>query len=149
MEYETLKNPHFPNGISEAAAHCDGCDEESICNCENNERVTPYFSDEQWTHDASATSAAEEPAGNRCKKIKSRCKKTVNRLKKDWKTCRGKPYIKQKTSCRFEIYQSKNDQKPIDSFEAETVKSYALRTVALWGAGIFVTACAVKCLFKK
>ena len=99
MEYETMKNPHFPNGISEAATHCDGCDEESICNCENNERVTPYFTDEQWAQAAIAL-PCEETLTERCKKIKKTCKKTFDRLKKDWEACGGKPFIKQKTSYR-------------------------------------------------
>ena len=150
MEYETPKRTNFPNGISEAATHCEGCDEESVCNCENNERVTPYFGDDQWTP-VSPTRAnpSPEPLRNRCKKIKDQCKQTANRLKKDWKACGKKPYIKQKVSCRIELYKSKNETQPVDTFEAETEKSYPLRTVALIGIGLMIAAYTVKYLFKK
>ena len=147
MEYEP-KNAHFPNGISEAATHCDGCDEESVCNCENNERITPYFGDDPWIP-ASPSPTEKETVRGRCNQIKTRCQGMAKRLKKDWKACGKDPYIKQKVSCRVELYKSKNEKQPIDSFEAEAEKSYSLRTVALLGIGLLIAAYTVKYLFKK
>jgi hypothetical protein len=146
MEYET-KNAHFPNGISEAATHCDGCDEESVCNCENNERITPYFGHDQWI--PALVRTEKKTVSDHCKTFKSRCQNMASRLKKDWKACGKNPYIKQKASCRIELYRAKQDTQPIDSFEAKSEKSYPLRTVALLGIGVLIAAYTVKFLFKK
>ena len=152
MEYETKQNGLFPNGIAESATHCDGCDEVSVCNCESNERVTPYFSDDGLY--AGSDEIADDPCckttvQNCCQTAKKVAKKTVRRIMRDWKACDGKPYIRQTTSHRVDIYKSKKDTEPIDSFESETVRSYALCSLALLGAGLLFATGMIGRLLKK
>ncbi|MBQ9807011.1 MAG: hypothetical protein IJW49_10985 [Clostridia bacterium] len=147
MENEAMKDRLFPNGIAEPATYCDDCDEESICNCESNERVTPYYSDSANGHCAGCKGAST--VKQRCKKIKKSCCDTFDRLKKDWKSCGATPYIKQTRTCRTELYKSKNDTKPIDSFQTERTKACSLQTLALLGAGLLIVAGTVKHFFKQ
>lgn len=147
MENEAMKDRLFPNGIAEPATYCDDCDEESFCNCESNERVTPYYSDSANGHCAGCKGQTAVTQGYQ--KIKKSCCDAFDRLKKDWKASGGKPYIKQTRSCTWELYKSKSDQKPIDSVSTRRERSYSLCTMAMLGAGIVLVAGAAKCLFKK
>jgi hypothetical protein len=71
------------------------------------------------------------------------------RLQNDWKATKGKPYIKQTSTLRFDVYSSCDDEEPIDSFCTESVKAYSLKTLALVGLGAAVLACTAKCILKK
>ncbi len=147
MENEAMKKRLFPNGIAEPATYCDDCDEESFCNCESNERVTPYYSDQANGHCAGCKGDTTVKQGY--KKIKKTCCDTFHRLKKDWKACGGKAYIKQTSTCRVELYKSKNDAKPFDSFQTERTKTCTLQTLALLGVGFLIAMGTVKHFLKK
>ena len=147
MENEARKDRLFPNGIAEPATYCDDNDEESICNCENNERVTPYYSDEANGHCAGCSGIGN--AKQSYQKIKNSCKQIFARLKKDWKACGKNTHIKQTTICRVELYKSKNDTTPIDTFQAQKTKECSLRAMALLGVGLLIVTATAKHFFKK
>ena len=152
MQNETTKNPLALTNLPSTATHCDGCDEESMCNCENNEQITPYFSDDgiqTAERYGPKCSLGQEAAEAGCQKFKKTCQSIGKRLQNDWKATKGKPYIKQTSTLRFDVYSSCDDAEPIDTFCTESVKSYSLKALALVGLGAAVLACTAKCILKK
>ena len=152
MQNENTKNPLALINLPITTTHCDGCEEESMCNCENNERITPYFSDDGKRSAelyGPKCSIGKDATCAPCEKIKQTCQSIGKRLQKDWEATNGKPYIKQTSTLRFDVYRSCDDEEPIDSFCTESVKAYSLKALALVGLGAAVLACTAKCILKK
>ena len=152
MQNETAKNPLALTNLPSTATHCDGCNEESMCNCENNERITPYFSDDgQQTAEQYGPKChvAIETAQEPLQSLRQACKSVKKRLRADWRASGKNPYLKQTSTMRLDLYRSHGDVEPIDSFYTESVKSYSLKTVALIGLGAVVLVCTTKCILKK
>ena len=151
MQNETTKNPLALTNLPSTATHCDGCDEESMCNCENNEQITPYFSDdgiqtaERYGPKCHVeTGYAKDPIST-----KQTCESVKKRLRTDWRAIGKNPYIKQTSTLRLDLYRSSEDEEPIDSFYTESVKSYSLKKMALIGLGAIALVCTTKCILKK
>ena len=150
MEQTNQNAPLFPNDSPPTATHCDDCDEESFCNCENNERVTPYYTDPCAPD---APTEANAACGKRTLKItcgnaRKKVIKAVNRLCRDWKEGAGNPYIKKTSTTRVEIYRSPTDKTPIDRFQLERTKNVSACALAAVGACLIVTVHVVAAIVR-
>ena len=153
MEQDYTKNPLFLKNLpSGAVTHCEDCDEESFCNCENNEQITPYYSDDEARSDCpkkSETCRCKDRLRKKYQQAKTVCQQTVKRLTKDLKSSQGNPYIKETVTCRIDVYKSPADKKPIDSFKTQKSKAYTLRALALAGITAATLVCATDFLIRK
>ena len=141
MEQTHQNAPLFPNDHPPAATHCDDCDEESFCNCENNERVTPYYADsnlcatENAPDNCSQKCGVEEFCRNATQAIGTKAKQLCRDLRVGTKS----PYIKKTSVTRVELYRSPNDKTPIDRLKIERTKNVSACALAAIGACLVVT----------
>ena len=103
------------------------CEEESFCNCENNEQITPYLRD-----DCDCFDRAAEAVADRCNQIKSGCEDKLKALKKG----RKNPYFKQTWILQTDIYKSMNDDTPCDRVVMKNSYALSLRALALIGGAV-------------
>ena len=138
-----------------AAVPCHDCDEVSICNCESNEQITPYYSD---TEELPIGECCEPPRSRKkvkeqlkktCCEVSDLCQKTAKRLAKDLKQTNGNPYLKHTSTCRIELYRSPEDEHPIDSFGTECTKSCSARALAVLGGAAILLLLAGELVMKK
>ena len=133
---------------------CDATEEISVCNCENNEQKTVYQADGgcveaiRAAYDT-AEESPKEKLTRKCREVKEVCLSTADRLIDDWKKTEGKPYIKQTTTCRLDIYKDPNDETPVDTFYTEKIKTCSVRTLAIVGTAAFAVMCTAECIVKK
>ena len=102
--------------------------------------------------EASAEDETDEYAAffaQKCKEVTEACRNTASRLVSDWKATDGKPYVKQTTVCRVDIYRSPNDKTPIDSFYTERVKTYSARITSILGTAAVAAICTADGVVKK
>lgn len=151
MEIDNEKNPLFiRNNPGGAVTHCEDCDEESFCNCENNEQLTPYYSDGSPNRKAHTEQGHKKhKASAAYQKAKKSCTATFHRLAKDWKETQGNPCIKQTAIYRVDVYKSPADEHPIDSFGTEQCKTYSLRALAILGIAAIAVVSAANMLLGK
>ena len=150
MENENITVLH-PDEEVNSASVCSDCEELSVCNCENDEIVTVYETDDCLidAEEAVETESKKEKIARKCREVKDACQSTASRLVSDWKETAGNPYIKQTHITQVEIYRSPDDDTPIDTFRTEQTKSYSARSLAVLGAAAVVVACTVDCIMKK
>ncbi len=171
MENENMKIP-TPEEEVNSATVCDTGEELAICNCENQEEVTVYESedlldsledidsDEEIELDFDFADLSEDgetaPAESiadrmtrKCREVKELCNSTAARLVNDWKETNGNPYIKQTQITQIDIYRSPDDDIPVDTFRTEQVRGYSARSLAILGAASIIVACTADCIWKK
>jgi len=85
----------------------------------------------------------------KCKEVTEACRNTASRLVSDWKATDGKPYVKQTTVCRVDIYRSPEDETPVDTFCTERVKTYSARALAIVGTAAVAVICTADSVIKK
>ena len=137
MESEE-KLSSLPDGdLTDSLTHCDDYDAQAFCNCENNECITPYQSDEQVS-DSEAWEAHTAPQNK-----KTADQSTANRLCVAWKAANGNPYLKKTHVCQIELYRTPTDPSPIDSFRVESVKGFTARALAILGGTVLLGALTV------
>ena len=116
--------------------------EHSFCNCENNECITPYESeqsigdgiaaeDEHREKEADTTQGKQTTGVTALPTIRPR-----QRLKNDLAAAGKNPYIQREHTCRIHLYRKKGDTEPIDSFEANTTHGFSARAMLLLGAAL-------------
>ncbi|MBE6601090.1 MAG: hypothetical protein E7637_01090 [Ruminococcaceae bacterium] len=151
MEQDNVKNPLFLRNLpSGAVTHCEDCDEESFCNCENNEQITPFYSDGDPRRKARTEEGHKHKKSTAAyQKVKKSCSATLDRLTKDWKETKGNPCIKQTAVYRMDVYKTPSDEHPIDSFGIERCKTYSLRALALLGIAAAALICTADILLGK
>ena len=115
---------------------CDAVAEETVCEAETCETT------------ATACNYADLFA-RKCKEVTEACRHTANRLVNDWKETDGKPYVKQTTVCRVDIYRSPEDETPVDTFCSERVKTYSARAMAIIGTAAVAVMCTADCVIKN
>lgn len=125
MEYVNQNQPEATSIPPEDA------EELSFCNCENTACETPYQREDVVS--SIKNQADTTPESNKIKRI---CRTTVRRLKAAWEQSEGLPYLKHTKTCSFEFCNS--DGTPVDRFDAEKVKKYALRTLLVAAAATVV-----------
>ena len=153
MEHEYTKNRLLINNLPPTLTHCNDCDEESVCNCENNEQITPYYSDTQPKEAPAADMRAQKKHGSAKKTAiyrtaKSYAKKLGN-LAHHLRASKGKLYIKQTTTTSTRIYRNPSDTEPIESFETHSEKSCSLQALVLVGIGALALSSLASFAFKK
>ena len=154
MENENM-NVLPPEEELNSATICAEGEALSVCNCENDEEVTLFESEDDIELDYDVEyeeELAESPKdmfARKCREIKDVCNSTATRLVNDWKETNGNPYIKQTCVTQIDIYKNPEDEKPVDTFRSEQVKSYSARSVAILGAAAFVVACTAETIVKK
>ena len=149
MDNESMNVLH-PEEEPNSATICSECEELSVCNCENDETVTVYETDDCCCMDeCEAEESKMDKISRKCREVKETCQGTASRLIEDWKEAGGNPYIKQTHITQVEIYRNPEDEEPIDVFRTEQVKSYSSRSVAVIGAAAVVVACTVDRIMKK
>ena len=122
-------------------------EEHTFCNCENNECLIPYQSDESISdvlplaEQCDVEEPLDQPHHPRCDCAP---KNTAQRLKKDLMKAGNHPYIKREHTCHIGLYRKKNDTEPIDCFEANTSHTLSARGMLLLGIAVFGV-----CLFKR
>ena len=142
-----------PEEEANSATVCSEGEELAICNCENEEIVTVYESDDCDVCDA-CKEEDEECAykckiAEKCREVKEICQLTAARLIEDWEATDGRPYIKQTRITQVEIFRDPEDEEPVDVFRTEHVKTYSSRVMAIVGAAAFAVACTVDQITKK
>ena len=133
-------------------AICDVTEEVAVCNCENNETITvcqPENACELTEQTNNQKENAKEMISRKCREVKDACMSTADRLIDDWKKTDGKPYIKQTTTCRLDIYKNPDDETPVDTFYTEKVKTCSVRALAIVGTAAFAVMCTAECIAKK
>ena len=152
MENEKI-TMQTPEEELNSATLCDDCEELSVCNCENNETVTVYESedclDDPFDKADDEAETKRQLLARKCREAKEACQSTASRIVNDWKETNGNPYIKQTHITQIEIYRSPEDETPVDVFRTEQTKSYSARSFALLGAAAVVVACTVDSILKK
>ena len=154
MENEIMTVLH-PDEELNSATVCAENENLSVCNCENDEEVTLFESDDEIDLDYDVEydeEAAETPKAlfaRKCREVKEICDSTAARLVNDWKETAGNPYIKQTQITQIDVYKAPDDEYPIDTFRTEQTKSYSARSLAILGAAAFVVACTAETIVKK
>ena len=152
MENEkmTIQNPEEELN---SATVCGAYEELSVCNCENDETVTVYESEDcleeafdEWDEEAESRKAM---IARKCREAKEACQSTAARIVSDWRETNGNPYIKQTHITQIEVYRSPEEETPVDVFRMEQTKSYSARSLAVLGAAAVVVACTVDGIMKK
>ena len=143
MENENVTVLHPEEELNSATVCTEG-EELSVCNCENDEEVTLFESEDEIDLDYDVD--YEEELVESPKDVFAR---TAARLVNDWKETNGNPYIKQTCVTQIDIYKDPEDEAPIDTFRTEQVKSYSARSLAAIGAAAFVVACTAETIVKK
>ena len=125
-------------------------DEQSFCNCENNECITPYCSDDSDT-DANPITESEPQDDTLETMHKAQTDKPntqLQRLKNDFLAAGMNPYIKRDHTCRINLYRKKGDTEPIDCFESKSEHGFSARAMFLLGATL-LGICLLIRLFGK
>ena len=152
MENENITVLHPDEEVNSATICPDG-EELSVCNCENDETVTVYESDgcmeAAFEEIEKEVESKKDMIARKCREAKEACQSTASRLVNDWKEANGNPYIKQTCVTQIDIYKNPEDEKPVDTFRSEQVKSYSARSMAVLGAAAFVVACTAETIVKK
>ncbi len=111
---------------------------------------------EEAVYETEACEASEESKcacktlfAQKCKEVTEACRNTATRLVSDWKVTDGKPYVKQTTVCRVDIYRSPEDETPVDTFCTERVRTYSARAMAIVGAAAVAVFCTADTVVKK
>lgn len=115
---------------------CDAVAEETVCEVETVDAVEP-------------TESYADLFAQKCREVTEACRNTASRLVSDWKETDGRPYVKQTTVCRVDIYRSPDDETPIDSFCTERVKTYSARAMAIVGTAAVAVLCTADNVIKK
>ncbi len=136
----------------------------SVCNCENQEEVTVFETDDAIDTEESAfcespsvanciMNVASEKIAQKCVELKSTIGDTVSRLARDWKATNGNPYIKCTRTTQVDVYRSPDDTEPVDTFRAQRVDAFSARTLAITSAATFLVSATaeslIRNLFKK
>ncbi len=108
-----------------------------------NEKTTTSEDQPQQTTDTD-TCDCKEFFEKKCREMEETCCKFTNRLKADWEASDGNPYIKKIDVCRVEIYKSRDDEEPIDTFETKKEQGLTLRSLLALGAVSLVAICTLK-----
>ncbi len=91
--------------------------------------------------------ASETPSKDRflkkCDEIYEAWDKAAKRLKKDLSACCKNPYIRKTTTCKVEIFRSREDTTPIDSFETENKQGFSLSTFLMASGVALLLACCM------
>ena len=155
MENENVTVLHPEEELNSATVCAEG-EEISVCNCENDEEVTLFESEDDIDLDYDVeydneelTESAKDVFARKCNEIKAVFDSTAARLVNDWKETNGNPYIKQTRVTQIDIYKNPEDEAPIDTFRSEQVKSYSARSMAVLGAAAFVAVCTAETIVKK
>ena len=154
MENENVTVLHPEEDLNSATVCAEG-EEISVCNCENDEEVTLFESEDEIDLDYDVdceeelTESPKDIFARKCREIKEVCNSTAARLVNDWKETNGNPYIKQTCVTQIDVYKNPEDETPIDTFRTEQVKSYSARSMAVLGAAAFVVACTAETIVKK
>ena len=154
MENEIMTVLH-PDEELNSATVCAENEDLSVCNCENDEEVTLFESDDEIDldyeveYDESPAESAKEIFARKCREVREICDSTAARLVNDWKESNGNPYIKQTHITQIDVYKDPEDELPIDTFRTEQTKSYSARSLAILGAAAFVVACTAETIVKK
>lgn len=154
MENENMTVLHPDEDLNSATVCAEG-EDLSVCNCENDEEVTLFESEDEIEldyeveYDEEPIETAKEIFARKCREVKEICNTTTVRLVNDWKETNGNPYIKQTHVTQIDVYKSPEDELPIDTFRTEQVKSYSARSLAVVGAAAFVVACTAETIVKK
>jgi len=114
----------------------------------NEEATASEEAPQQATDTCDCTCDCKEFFEKKCRELEEACCQFTNRLKADWEASDGNPYIKKIDVCRVEIYKSKDDEEPIDTFETKKEQGFTLRSLLALGAISLVAICTVKRWFK-
>ena len=120
------------------------CEEQSFCNCENSETITPYLRD-----DCDCFDEATETVADKCREIRAACEEKVDELAQKWKKCNKNPYFKHTCTVQTDIYRSRQDEKPIDTVKMEQIYACSLRTLAIIGGTVLAVILTKKIFGKK
>lgn len=138
MNFEEMNNAtELDVGEELTICDCDAVAEEPVCETETCEAS------------ASKTCACATLFAQKCKEVTEACRNTASRLVGDWKATDGKPYVKQTTVCRVDIYRSPEDETPVDTFCTERVKTYSARALAIVGTAAVAVICTADSVIKK
>ena len=145
MENETMNclNPEEFETVTEP----DAGEELTICDCDAAVEETVYEAEACETSEQ--TCCYKELFAKKCREVTDACRSTASRLVSDWKATDGKPYVKQTTVCRVDIYRSPDDETPVDTFCTERVKTYSARAMAIVGAAAVAVFCTADSVIKK
>ena len=136
MNFEKMTNTTEPEGGEELTiCDCDAVAEEPVCETEPREE--------------SATCTYATLFARKCQEVTEACRNTATRLVSDWKVTDGKPYVKQTTVCRVDIYRSPEDETPVDTFCTERVRTYSARAMAIVGTAAVAVICTADSVIKK
>lgn len=145
MDHEAIDKQNIEEVHS--AVEADAGTELTICDCDAVAEETAYEIEPCETTEAACNYA--NLFAQKCKEVTDACRHTANRLVNDWKETDGKPYVKQTTVCRVDIYRSPEDEIPVDTFCTERVKTYSARAMAIIGTAAVAVMCTADCVIKK
>ena len=131
----------------ETVTEPDAGEELTICDCDAAVEETVY--EAEACEAPEQTCCYKELFVQKCREVTDACRITANRLVNDWKETDGKPYVKQTTMCRVDIYRSPEDETPVDTFCTERVKTYSARALAIVGAAAVAVICTADSVIKK
>lgn len=157
MENENRSDPRPIDEEINSATLCGDCEELSVCNCENSERVTPYRTDapecdteeDFFLADSTRKESKAETFARKCREVSDACRSTADRLATAWKKTKGRPYVRQTTVCRVEVYDSPHDETPVDVFYTEKTKGYSAKTFAVIGTVTVALMLAAECVMHR
>ena len=84
----------------------------------------------------------------KCDEIYQEWRNTAERVKKDLDACGGKPYIRETTIHKVEIFKSPSDTIPIDTFETKKTQGFSLCTLLMAGGMALILSCCAPKKFK-
>ena len=77
------------------------------------------------------------------------CRSAYERIREDLRQTNWNPYIRVKTTRRYELYRSENDSEPIDSFVLERSGGCNLRALMITAGILTVLHLTIGGCFKK
>lgn len=120
------------------------CEEQSFCNCENSETITPYLRDDCDCFDEAAEAVAEK-----CHEMQDVCEEKAEVAVKTLKKQIQNPYLKHSCSMQTDVYKSIHDETPADTLKMEQAYACSLRTLALIGGAVLVMILVKRMLDKR
>lgn len=101
---------------------------------------------EEDQNDCSCTK--KEALQKKCAEVKEACKSKALRLKNDWMECGSNAYVRETTTYKVEIFKSREDATPVDTYETQKTVGFSLKAAAVAGVAALAVGCCIAKLAK-
>ncbi len=135
-----------------SGSSCPECEEESFCNCEGVERLTPYQREDcECGKQQEKIEKSDRAIERAMKKLYATVKRSFGRRSesRECKKCVGDTQIKHRMVCDAEIYEGADDTAPTNRIRMEHICETSLRALLVAGGAVVSILVFCKCFGKR